>query len=506
MVATLAWIAAWTVFRLWFSTKLELTGDEAYYWLWSKHLDLSYCSKGPGVAWAIRFGTSLFGDTAFGVRFPAVMLSALSGVLLYLLGVRLFDSRTGFWTAVTAGLIPLFFIGSILMTIDPLSVAFWLAAILALWRAKDTMRTGPWALAGLLVGLGALCKYTNLVQLVCCAGFCLTSRGYRRHLARPTFWTMVLVAAACLAPIIIWNRERGWITLIHLRECAKLDSGFRFSPLQFAEFWALQLLVFSPLLYAGLVYSVAGKGVRRCRPAAHRMLVWHIAPLYAAYSCLALNDAGQPNWTAPALAASLPLLAGTWLPLSAAHARARRFSVGALSLAAASIALLAASVFFRPPLETDLLDRARGWRGLAADVLAQVERCHADFALTSHYQLASHLAFCLPAPRPVFRAREANHTDQFSFWPGYQDGSAGRTALFVSSSPDVPAEVIRGFRSVVPMGHTFRRWRERPLKKYYFHLCEGLRLGSTSPSRAPLERTRDPQRETPSPPGGEGRG
>jgi hypothetical protein len=65
-----------TVFRLWYITRLGLVPDEAYYWLWSKHLAASYRDKGPGIAWTIALSVWLFGDTLFGVRFFAVMLSA----------------------------------------------------------------------------------------------------------------------------------------------------------------------------------------------------------------------------------------------------------------------------------------------------------------------------------------------------------------------------------------------------------------------------------------------
>ena len=31
-----------TAFRLWYATRLGLVADEAFYWLWSKHLAASY--------------------------------------------------------------------------------------------------------------------------------------------------------------------------------------------------------------------------------------------------------------------------------------------------------------------------------------------------------------------------------------------------------------------------------------------------------------------------------
>ena len=54
---------------------LPLSADEAYYWLWSKHLALGYYDHPPMIAWLIRAGTSLFGDTPLGVRFAGVVLS-----------------------------------------------------------------------------------------------------------------------------------------------------------------------------------------------------------------------------------------------------------------------------------------------------------------------------------------------------------------------------------------------------------------------------------------------
>src|SRR4029434_6896258 len=41
---------------------LDLSGDEAHYWDWSRQLDLSYYSKGPLVAYIIRASCAVVGD------------------------------------------------------------------------------------------------------------------------------------------------------------------------------------------------------------------------------------------------------------------------------------------------------------------------------------------------------------------------------------------------------------------------------------------------------------
>ena len=54
---------------------LPLSADEAYYWLWSKHLDFGYFDPPPAIAWLIYPGTLVFGDTDLGVRLCGILLS-----------------------------------------------------------------------------------------------------------------------------------------------------------------------------------------------------------------------------------------------------------------------------------------------------------------------------------------------------------------------------------------------------------------------------------------------
>src|SRR6202162_3910243 len=57
--------AAWT----------PLTFDEAYYWMWSKHLAGGYYDHPPLVAFVVRLGTMISGDTERGVRLVSVLLA-----------------------------------------------------------------------------------------------------------------------------------------------------------------------------------------------------------------------------------------------------------------------------------------------------------------------------------------------------------------------------------------------------------------------------------------------
>ena len=244
-----------TSFRLWYCTQLELVGDEAYYWLWSKHLDYGYFSKGPGVAWTIALGTGLFGDTVFGIRFFAILLAAGTSALIYILARALFNEPVAWGALLLGNLIPMFAVGSILMTIDPLSVFFWALAALLFWRAKDEDSVFWWMSTGAAIGLGSLCKYTNLAQIACFAIFCLWCPEYRRHFRKATLASMILIALAALTPVLLWNHQHGWVTAQHLAHRGGLDRSWRFSLIEFSKFAGQQAGVISPLVFAGIVLA-----------------------------------------------------------------------------------------------------------------------------------------------------------------------------------------------------------------------------------------------------------
>ena len=74
--ATLGLVGLVTLLRsaylVWFCP-YTLVEDEAHYWEWSRRLDLSYYSKGPGIAWTIAASVRTFGDVEWAVRLPAAL-------------------------------------------------------------------------------------------------------------------------------------------------------------------------------------------------------------------------------------------------------------------------------------------------------------------------------------------------------------------------------------------------------------------------------------------------
>src|SRR5260370_17577578 len=79
-------IGVLTLIRLSMLGSTDLEFDEAHYWMWSERLAPGYFSKGPGIAFAIRASTAIFGATEFGVRFWIPILAAGPRLLLSLFG------------------------------------------------------------------------------------------------------------------------------------------------------------------------------------------------------------------------------------------------------------------------------------------------------------------------------------------------------------------------------------------------------------------------------------
>jgi len=161
-------IIALTAIRLSMLATTDLEFDETHYWMWSERLAPAYFSKGPGIAFAMRASTAVFGANEFGVRFFSPILAAGTSLLLFYFARRLFSATAGLWAVIALNVTPIFNIGAFLMTIDSLSVFFWLAAMLTFWLAveKSPGFSWHWPLTGLLIGLGFLSKYTNALELV----------------------------------------------------------------------------------------------------------------------------------------------------------------------------------------------------------------------------------------------------------------------------------------------------------------------------------------------------
>lgn len=467
-----------------------LAPDEAYYAMWSQRMDWSFFSKGPGVASVIRAGTELFGMNELGVRFFSPWFGFGTSLLMFAMARRLFDEEAGIWAVLLLNAAPIFNVGSVLMTIDPISIFFWTAGLAAFWKALEGSPrfTFWWPLTGLCIGLGFLAKYTNAIFLLSVFLVLVISRRHRKEWVRPGIYVLLFVFIFCTLPVVFWNAANEWVTVSHLRARGALDSAFAIHPLKLIEFLGLHFGVYSPLLFGGVLAAVVWAVPHARRKFEVFYLLICGLPLFVMYCILSLKETGEANWTAPAFVSLGILASGFWVRRSRRSVGTRRFAFAAVALGIVMSALLLNTDIVRwmgvPwSYERDPSGRLRAWQTAAEEVdriRTELEAAGDEevFLIGDTYGTAASLSFYLPEPRvegarhpPVYIPESQNIENQFSFWPRYDEFQLegkpvegnpyfteqrgvnpfmGRNALYITIDPDrnsPPSSIREGFDS-----------------------------------------------------------
>jgi hypothetical protein len=472
--AAIAVIGVATIFRLFYCTWLPMLPDETYYFQWSRHLDASYFSKGPAVAYTIAAGTWLFGANPFGVRFFAVMLSAGTAWQIFLLARRWYDETTALLAVLFAGVIPLYAVGAVLMTIDPLSAFFWIWAANLFSKAVQEGRWTDWLLTGFAVGSGFLAKYLNALELVAFVAFPALAPARRHLLGQARFWLMLAVTFVCTLPVLWWNAQRHWVSMAQLADRGHLHSGFHLGLSTLLGFFGLEATVVSPLLFIALMATaviscrVLGRGKISEANEGELLLLLLFLSVFLFYAALALHIRCEPNWPAVSYLSLLIILAGRWRSITASRKLSVFLSI-AFCVAWLETVLLHDTRILPLPAHLDPMSRTAGWDEVAARVEILRQRENADTLLADGYKEASVLSFHLPGKPFVYALRHSPPANQFDLWPSYPVGAPHRI-LWITD--DKPFGVAAGeFDKITPVERIEIWYRGVPLRAYQIYLC-----------------------------------
>ena len=429
---------------------LDLSPDEAHYWDWSRHLDLSYYSKGPLVAWLIRASCDLFGTSVAAVRLPAVVCGGLLLAGIGRIAATAFQSeRFALVVILLALTLPPFSAASVLMTIDPPFLACWAWATVAVQNRR-------WHLAGVLVAIGTLAKYTMLLFPACVGLMMLTHPQWR------TRWFVSFLALSLLGlvPVFVWNLANDWVGLRHLLGHA--DNGGRpaewFSPLVFVAGQGGLLL--------GIWFVACAVGVWHYRPSREgdqtlAPLWWLSVPVFAVFLLASVRTSGQPNWPAAAYVTGFILAVRVITHCSKSWVRNSLIVAAVFLGVALSLALrwpnlvrpTLASILAQPTDHTptpirrlDPTARLVGWRTLASAVnrvrLERIEQFGEEPLLGAMaWTVPGELGFyCENHPQAYsFGAAVGDRFSQYDLWRpnpvSDAQAFAGRTFVYVGDEP-----------------------------------------------------------------------
>src|SRR6202166_3955039 len=264
-LAVAALVAALTALRVIYASQIDLRTDEAYYWTWSKENVLSFLDHPPMIAWFIRFGTAIFGDTNLGVRFAGIVAMLVTQLLLADIVRRVTHDIRAVVLAVLMPEAALYY-GLLIAKVSPDTalIPFAVAMLWALVRLAESGDGRWWLAAGIFAGLSLLSKFTALMFLPAVVAFMLVPSWRRRWLLSAYPWAAALIAVVLFSPVLIWNAQHDWASFRF--QSVRATAVHEWSLRTVGEFMGLQFglvgFILLPVVLSGLTLT-AWRGYRR---------------------------------------------------------------------------------------------------------------------------------------------------------------------------------------------------------------------------------------------------
>lgn len=411
---TIIFVGILTFWRLYLSASLQLHPDESYYWLWSRHLDISYFDHSPMVAYFIWF-TTLYSKSELWVRLSGTIATLLISVLVWQLAWRMYAS-----TLVAAGSVllfnayPLSTLGMIVMTPDVPLFLFWSLSVFIFWQLIQSGRAGWWYPLGVSFGLALLSKYTALLLLPSVFIFLVLTEE-RRWLKTIHPYLALLLGLLFFLPVVYWNSQHDWISFAFQFKHGL--GGQSYSLDHVSEYLGGQLLIAGPLVL--LLGAYAGFSWLRKPDKELLFLTLFALPIVLFFGFSSLKKMAEPNWTIFAYFAFSILISKYFLDSSSRIKRALWGMALFSSLLISAIITLQAKFSLIPLARisvnmavADATNSFYGWRELGQQLQKYPE---IQFIVTPSHQLSSEVTY-YTNEKILVQVDERARPSQFSIW------------------------------------------------------------------------------------------
>lgn len=452
---------------------LPLTGDEAYYWEWSRHLAWGYVDHPPAVAATIAL-FSIFGQTPGLVRLGFVLCGLIASIAIAGCAIAITDDRrAGAAAALALALTPLASLAFGSASPDGPYLMFWALALWAGARAFRFDRTLDWIALGAAVAGVLLSRVLGFALLFGLCAYAL-SPGMR-HVWRRGLPLALATTALLFAPCVAWNASHHWVTFL-FGLVYRHEETHAFSIARVAQLLAAQAAAYSPGIFIAVLLLAL-----RPRSA---FLAWTGVPQLVVVTLLSFFERVEIHWIFGTLVSLSAMLGVAYVQIS--HRRKIVWSTICVVPGAILVPAILAVTFAPVPIyrivnrETGAQLRNGGpfeimtYAMVARDAKELAAR-HDAVVMTDGYGLSSVMDFDAGITPVVigynWQGRESRA------W--YTDARRPRRALFVdkeplSTRPDIASHLHRACARVTDGGiHPYSFGGTTP-RAYYFTWCEGL--------------------------------
>ena len=492
-------IAVLTTLRVIYASLIDLRTDEAYYWTWSKENVLCFLDHPPMIAWFIRFGTAIFGDTNLGVRFAGILAMLITQLLLADIVRRVTHDVRAIVLAVLMPEAALYY-GLLMAKVSPdvALIPFAVAMVWALIRVNESGDGRWWLAAGVFAGLALLSKFTVVMLIPAVLAFMLVPDWRRRWLLSPYPWLAAVFALVLFLPVLIWNAQHDWASFRF--QLVRATATHELSLRTVADFIGLQFglvgFILLPVVLSG-VSLTAWRGYLRGDAVAILLSTSVVVPFgYFFWKSLSLRVGDTwPMFIWPAgLAATAINIA--MLPREGFPAWMIRSTISWANTAIVSGIAIVAAVFLYYVVtpwnfigKTDPIGGEAGYEQVADRAQAELQKIGGTWIATTDYRTYAMLRWYFNGRVPVIQINERGR------FLGFRDpGMAairGHAGLYVGREPDnanplwIPTTAIRQ-----PLGRVDRSWRGIVMDTYALEKLTGWTPELSPPPDSPLYRWR----------------
>jgi 4-amino-4-deoxy-L-arabinose transferase-like glycosyltransferase len=499
LLAVAAIIVAMTAMRLIYASAIDLRTDEAYYWTWSKEGVLSFLDHPPVIAWFIRFGTAIFGDTNLGVRFAGIVAMLVTQLLLADIVRRVTHDVRAVALALLMPEAALYY-GLLMAKVSPdvALIPFAVAMVWALVRLTESNDARWWLAAGVFAGLALSSKFTAVMLLPAVAAFMLVPKWRGRWLASPYPWLAALIAAVVFLPVLIWNHQHDWASFRF--QLVRATATHELSLRTVGDYIGLQFglvgFILLPVVLSGVALT-AWRGYRRGDAVAILLSTAVIVPFgYFFWKSLSLRVGDTwPMFMWPAgfaaTAINIAMLPRdgfpAWMIQSTIHWAKVAIASGIVFVVVVFLYYVVAPWNFIG--RADPIGGEAGYEQVVERAQAQLQKTGATWIATTDYRTYAMLRWFFKDRVPVIQINERGRFEGFRD-PG-MNTIRGHVGLYVGREPDNTSPVWRSTTAIrQPLERVERSWRGIVMDTYALEKLTGWTPELSPPKDSPLYRWR----------------
>ena len=425
------------------STPLELSADEAQYWLWSKKLNWGYFSKPPMIAWLIHVSNNIFGDYDYSIRILAPVIHGINALVIFRLSQEINDNYLAHFLSSLIWLtLPIVGVGSFLMSTDTPLMLIWTTSLLLTVKAYNSDNVFLWSLAGLIAGLALYAKYAALYLPLGLIIFYIINFQNEQNIKLRGLFLFLMNFIIVSLPNVIWNYFNNFQTINHLSSNAVIDAP-SYSLFGSLTFLIAQVAILGPLLF--IVFLLTAYNIKRLNKLSI-FLLYFIFPVYILMFIQGFFSEANANWAASALPA-ITILCGYFLSKRIKFAVLTIFSNFLICIFILIVSFNGNLIFL--DVKSDPLRKLKGWSILSEDLKDTISKEKSDVVLVDRRGIAAELIYYLRNENIKIRVPESSKSPSNHYQLHYPlTDKENKIFYYASENTKIPESYKVGYNAV----------------------------------------------------------